>query len=87
MDEMPQTIATVLGPDYAVAVTDRDWIEVRPTRPLRDKLDFVRIVQDDTHWQVFHLTHNEVLKGGSSFSGSLATFVPAVVREMAEVIW
>ena len=80
-------LATALGADYAIAITDRDWIEVNPANPLRDKLDFIRIVQDDTHWQVFHLTHNEVLKGEATFVGSMVGYLPTAVRELAEVIW
>ena len=81
-------IAVALGPDYAVTTTARGWIEVRPTHPLRDKLDFIRVVGDDeAYFSVFHFAHNEVLRGEATLSNSMVGFLATLVRETAEVIW
>lgn len=50
------------------------------------KLDFLRLIEDDGTWQVIHLTHNEVIKGESRFSGSMLGWIPSVVDEFFEML-
>ena len=82
-------LSATLGDSYAVTTTERGWVEVRvnPATALRDKLDFIRIVNDDGTLRVIHLTHNEVLRGEATFNNSLTGFMPTFVREMCESIF
>jgi hypothetical protein len=71
---------------YTVTTTANGWIEIRnnPARQLdpTTKLDFLRLVrEDDNYWRVYHLTHNEVLKGEATFSNSFAAVLYSVVAD------
>ncbi|KAB7761777.1 hypothetical protein [Mycolicibacterium mucogenicum] len=80
-------IAAALDSSYTVTVVNAVWIEVRvnPDNALRTDLDFVRVtVDDESYYRLIHLTHNGVCKGESTFSGSMVSFVPALVREFVE---
>lgn len=76
-----------LGAEYAVTTTREGWVEVRPANPTRDKLDFIRVAEDDGTYNVYHLTHNAVQRGQMNLGGSMVGMLPGIVREMAETIW
>lgn len=72
-----------------VTTTERGWIECRvdPQRQLNPnaKLDFVRLVQEDEgYWKLYHLTHNEIVRGEATFSHSLIGSMYAVVHGIFE---
>ena len=74
--------------DFFVTETPRGWVDihVHPERALRDKLDFVRVVEDDGTFRVISLTHNEILKGKVTLSGSMAGLLLTVVREILDAL-
>lgn len=72
--------------DYRVTTTAKGWIEIRnnPARQIDPaaKLDFLRIVrEDDNYWRLYHLSHNEVLKGEATFSNSFTAALYGVVND------
>ncbi|SLE16140.1 Uncharacterised protein [Mycobacteroides abscessus subsp. bolletii] len=87
MTTIADDLAADLGSDFQVTTTPQGWTEVRvrPERAIGDKIDFVRIVTDDSTYRLIHLTHNAVCKGVATFSGSMIGLLPAVVREFCEV--
>lgn len=79
---------TAALPDFFVTETPRGWVDihVHPERALRDNLDFVRVVEDDGTFRVISLTHNEILKGEVTLSGSMTGLLLTVVREILEAL-
>lgn len=73
-----------------MSVTDRGWIEIRSDRQLlldAPYPDFLRLVsEDDNYWRVYHLTHNEVIKGEATFSNSFAGYLYGVVADFFETL-
>jgi hypothetical protein len=90
-----------LGDRYTLTTTARGWAEVRinPDHALHGvnkagravdargiECDFIRVThEDESYFALHHLTHNGVIKGQASLSGSMAGFLGPMVREFCEV--
>lgn len=80
------TLTFAVPDTFTVAANTYGGVDIRvdPKAALRADVDFVRVIRDDNVLRVLHMTHNEVLRGEVTLTGSMTGLLAAVVRNIVE---